>query len=47
MQKPNASSSINTKFVKPSELNLDFINPTVKGIKGAHGIGNNSVLGGP
>ena len=29
------------KFVKPSELNLDFINPNMKGMKG------NSQFGGP
>jgi len=27
------------KFVKPSELNLDFINPSIKGMKNGNQIG--------
>jgi hypothetical protein len=36
MSKQNIAqaSGINMKFVKPSELNLDFINPNIKGMKG-------------
>jgi hypothetical protein len=30
---PTGQNGINMKFVKPSELNLDFINPNLKGIK--------------
>ena len=40
----------NMKFVKPSELSLDFINPSGMrglGVKGSHGIHNNTTLAGP
>jgi len=36
------------KFVKPSELNLDFINPNLKGGKGGStGLNHNYIGGGP
>ena len=41
----------NMKFVKPSELSLDFINPTSgmrgMGVKGSHGLHGNAPLVGP
>ena len=40
----------NIKLVKPSELSLDLISPNNMrnmGIKGTHGMHNNTTLGGP
>ena len=40
----------NMKFVKPSELSLDFINPSGMrglGVKGSHGLHNNSPIAVP
>ena len=49
-QMGQATGGGNMKFVKPSELSLDFINPSGMrglGVKGSHGIHNNTTLAGP